>query len=33
MAKKRDLKTFKEWFHVDFHSVFDLSDEDYIVEE
>ena len=32
--KKRDLKTFKEWFHVDFHSiVFDLSDEDYIIEE
>jgi len=32
--KKRDLKTFKEWFHVDFHSVvFDLSDEDYMIEE
>ena len=32
--KKRDLKTFKEWFHVDFHSiVFDLSDEDYLIEE
>jgi hypothetical protein len=32
--KKRDLKTFKEWFHVDFHSmVLDLSDEDYILEE
>jgi hypothetical protein len=32
--KKRDLETFKEWFHIDFHSiVFDLSDEDYIVGE
>ncbi|HOX41639.1 MAG TPA: hypothetical protein PK263_05630 [bacterium] len=25
--KTRDLKTFKEWFHVDFHSmVFDLGE-------
>jgi hypothetical protein len=32
--KTRDLKTFKEWFHIDFYSiVFDLSDEDYIVGE
>jgi hypothetical protein len=32
--KKRDLKTFKQWFRVDFHSmVLDLSDEDYLVEE
>jgi hypothetical protein len=32
--KKRDLKKFLEWFHVDFHSmVFDLSDEEYIIED
>ena len=32
--KKRDLKTFKQWFQVDFHSmVLDLSDEDYLIEE
>jgi hypothetical protein len=32
--KNRDLKTFLNWFHVEFHSmVFDLSDEDYIIEE
>jgi hypothetical protein len=32
--KKRDLKTFREWFHVNFHSiVFDLRDEDYMIEE
>lgn len=32
--KKRDMKTFKQWFHVEFHSmVFDLCDEDYILEE
>jgi hypothetical protein len=32
--KKRDLKTFMEWFHVDFHSmVFDLSEEAYKIEE
>jgi hypothetical protein len=32
--KKRDLKTFLDWFHVEFHSmVFDLSEEDYIIEE
>jgi hypothetical protein len=29
-----DLKTFMEWFHVDFHSmVFDLSEEAYKIEE
>ena len=30
----RDLKTFKQWFQVDFHTmVLDLGDEDYLVEE
>ena len=32
--KTRNLETFKEWFHVDFHSmVFDLGDEDYLLGE
>ena len=32
--KNRDLKTFKQWFQVDFHTmVLDLGDEDYLVEE
>jgi len=27
------MKTFKEWFDVEFHGiVYDLSDEDYILE-
>lgn len=31
--KKRDMKTFKEWFGVEFHGiVYDLSDKDYIKE-
>ncbi|MDB4285621.1 hypothetical protein N9903_01810 [bacterium] len=31
--KKRDRKKFNEWFHVEFHGiVYDLSDEDYILE-
>ena len=30
---KRDMKTFIEWFDVEFHSIVcDLSDEDYILE-
>ena len=32
--KKRDLKTFKEWFDVAFYCmVFDLNEEDYLIEE
>ncbi len=32
--KKRDLKTFKQWFQVEFLTmVLDLSDEEYLVEE
>lgn len=31
---KRDMKTFLEWFHVDFHSmVFDLGEDEYIIED
>jgi len=31
--KNRNLETFLEWFHVDFHTmVFDLTEEDYIFE-
>ncbi len=31
---KRDYKTFKQWFRVDFHSmVFDLQDDDYKLED
>jgi hypothetical protein len=32
--KKRDLKTFRQWFQVDFHDmVVDLSEEDFYTEE
>jgi len=32
--QKRDYKTFTQWFLVQFHSmVFDLLDDDYIIEE
>ena len=31
---KRDFKTFKQWFRVEFHSmVFDLQEDDYIIED
>lgn len=32
--KTRDLKSFREWFNVEFHSmVIDLEDNDYMIEE
>ena len=32
--RKRDIKTFQEWFHVDFHSmIFDLGEDEYIIED
>ncbi len=33
-GQKRDLKTFRQWFQVDFHGmVVDLSEEDFYTEE
>ena len=32
--EKRDYSTFKQWFQIVFHSiVFDLQDDDYLIEE
>ena len=31
---KRDYKTFKQWFRLEFHSVvFDMQEDDYIIED